>query len=217
MSNDALSALIDGECTGPELDRLLEEMDSSPELKRRWSRMVLAREVRSGTRVGHKQPCICEGVMRGLDEAFEQHPKVVELATRRTAAEGRGAVASGTVARRAGFWKPAIGFAAAASMGAAAVLMVQPQAPVGSSAEMADAGVVPGTGFVSGPVAAGQPVVLDASVNLDADEQYRRMLREYLMDHSHSIAGEGMGSTMGFTRIVAHTADYQQRNTPEDR
>lgn len=212
MSKDALSALIDGECTGPELDHLLGEMDRSPELARQWSRMVLAREARLGTQVGRDQPCICAGVMERLDDEAER-PKLVDLAVHRAsraAALARTAVSP----RRMSFWKPAVGFAAAASMGAAAVLLVQPQTAVdGLAADAGGAIAVPG--FPSGGVS--QPVAFDSPASLDADEQYRRMLREYLMDHSHSIAGEGMGSTMGFTRIVAHTADYRQQNSEEGR
>lgn len=212
MSQDALSALIDGQCTGPELDRLLDEMDRAPELARQWSRMVLAREARSGTQVGRRQPCICAGVMDRLD-AEPEHPKVVDLALRRAATTPRLAPA-----RLMNFWKPAVGFAAAASMGAAAVLLVQPQTAVEGQQqagmqpfEVRD--TMPVNNFGSGGHL--QQVVLEPDSqyrNLDPDEQYRLMLREYLMDHSHSVAGEGMGSTMSFTRIVAHTTDGRRQN-----
>ncbi|MGQ0619505.1 MAG: sigma-E factor negative regulatory protein [Panacagrimonas sp.] len=203
MSKDALSALIDGECSGPELDRLLDEMDHAPELARQWSRMVLSREARVGTQVNRKQPCICADVMGRL-EVESEHPKVVDLAARRASVK--------PPSRLIAFWKPAAGFAAAASMGAAAVLLVQPQsgpeedfAP--SSFAARDSRPVPGIGSIGGL----RQVALDSDEQL-RDQQYRRLLREYMMDHSHSIAGEGMGSTMGFTRIVAHTADDPRQN-----
>lgn len=210
MSKDALSALIDGECTGPELDRLLDEMDHAPELARRWSRMVLAREVRMGTQIKRRQPCICADVMGHL-EAESEHPKLVDLAVRK-ASTMPSPRARTTPSRLVAFWKPAAGFAAAASMGAAAVLLVQPQTgqQVEDAGPMHEMGVVAGFQNVNAGARA-QQVGLDSDERT-RDEQYRRMLREYLVNHSHSIAGEGMGSTMGFTRIVAHTTDDRRQN-----
>lgn len=204
MSKDALSALIDGECTGPELDRLLDEMDRTPELARQWSRMVLAREARAGTGIGRQQPCICAGVMDRLGAA-DEHPKVVDLVVRKAMTDA----ARPAPSRMKTFWKPAVGFAAAASMGAAAVLLVQPQQAV----EGAPGFEMPlAAASFSGTQPVGFGIHGVSNPATDSEEQYRRMLREYMMDHSHSIAGEGMGSTIGFTRIVAHTDEDRRQN-----
>ena len=34
-------------------------------------------------------------------------------------------------------------------------------------------------------------------------------LRQYLMDHSSAVAGEGLGGTLRYARFAAHTADYR--------
>lgn len=190
MPLDSLSALLDGECSGPELDRLLEELDRSPELAEQWSRLCLAREAREGTQVRVDQPCICAGVMGALDEAPAAN-KVVDLAVHRASRRP-------VVAR---VWKPLVGFAAAASMGAAAVYFIQPAASPTRSG---------GPEFASGTLArwnvdGSEPRTVASS----GDEAYAQMLREYMMDHSNAIADEGVGGTLRYARFAAHTAEYR--------
>ena len=196
MVKDSLSALLDGECSAKELDQLLDELDRSPELAQQWSRLCLAREAAEGTRIGAEQPCICAGVMSRLDEQSEAHPKVIDLAARRLA----------RFPKIAAYWKPAVGFAAAASMGAAAVLLVQPAADR----------TLPGVdanGFTSGQLAgwvpAGGSGALQPVASLDRDDAHAEMLQQYLMDHSNAIAGDGVGGTLRYARFAAHTAEYQ--------
>jgi len=112
MSQESLSALVDGECSDAELDRLLAEMDRQPGLGQQWSRWHLSREAAEGTRVLDGQPCICAGVMAALEEP-RRTGRVVDLAAFR---------------RRVATlpWRPAVGLAAAASMGAAAMLFLPP-------------------------------------------------------------------------------------------
>lgn len=184
MPKDSLSALLDGECSGPELDRLLDELARSPELAQQWSRLCLAREARKGTQVRADQPCICAGVMDQLDAVPVGN--VVDLAVHR---------ASRPAMTRA--WKPLVGFAAAASMGAAAVYFVQPNyEPLRSS----------GSNLAS---AWNQDVAVAPRVVSSGDEAYAQMLSEYLMDHSNAIANEGMGGTLRYARFAAHTAEYR--------
>lgn len=190
MPQDSLSALLDGECSGPELDRLLEDLDRSPELAEQWSRLCLAREAREGTQVRADQPCICAGVMSALDES-PAAGTVVDLAARR--AQRRPAVTR--------VWKPLVGFAAAASMGAAAVYFIQP----GGSPTRSG-----GPEFASGTLArwdvdGSEPRAVASS----GDEAYAQMLREYMMDHSNAIADEGVGGTLRYARFAAHTAEYR--------
>src|SRR3569623_562801 len=81
MSYEKLSALLDGECSAEELDRLLEDLEQSPELKAQWSRLCLARDSMEGVRIRKDQSCICAGVMANLDKAPAElaKPNVVEL------------------------------------------------------------------------------------------------------------------------------------------
>lgn len=201
MVKDSLSALLDGECSAKELDQLLDELDRSPELAQQWSRLCLAREAAEGTRVAADQPCICSGVMSQLDDQPAHPTKVVELAARRRA---RFPV---QFPRIAAYWKPAVGFAAAASMGAAAVLLVQP------AAERTLPGV-DANGFTSGQLAGWVPagsseLALQPVASLDRDDAHAEMLQQYLMDHSNAIAGDGVGGTLRYARFAAHTAEYQ--------
>ena len=200
MVKDSLSALLDGECSAKELDQLLDELDRSPELAEQWSRLCLAREAAEGTRVAAEQPCICAGVMSQLDEQPAAHPKGIDLAARRLARFPT------QFPRIAAYWKPAVGFAAAASMGAAAVLLVQPAADR----------TLPGVdanGFTSGQLAgwvpAGSSGALQPVASLDRDDAHAEMLQQYLMDHSNAIAGDGVGGTLRYARFAAHTAEYQ--------
>jgi negative regulator of sigma E activity len=188
MSQDSLSALLDGECSGPELDRLLDELERSPELGRQWSRLCMAKEAQAGTRIAAEQPCICADVMARLDVApAAADAKVVDLAVHK----------AGKVARRplAAYWKPAVGFAAAASMGAAAVMLIQPQ----SEQRYVSAGSV------------ATLVAPDRNLRTVSaqDAAHADMLREYLMDHSNAVADEGVGGTLRYARFAAHTAEPQ--------
>lgn len=108
MSQEHLSALLDGECSDHDLDRLLDEMERNPALKDDWSRMCRNRELAAGTRIKAELPCICTGVMSSLDTQPQAsaHPKVVELASR----------------RQNPVWKPLVGLAVAASVAVIALL-----------------------------------------------------------------------------------------------
>lgn len=196
MSKDSLSALLDGECSGPELDRLLDEIERSPALAREWSRMCLAREAHAGTQVRVDQPCICSAVMSALDAAPAADARVVDLAVHR-AARGR---------RISRAWKPLAGLAAAASVGAAAALFVRPSGPVGPEPWA--------LASIGSPArwAPAQDTNLQPVLNDDAHAQ---MLREYLIDHSNAISDEGMGGTLRYARFAAHTAEYKAGNWPQ--
>jgi negative regulator of sigma E activity len=200
MPQESLSALLDGECTGPELDRLLEELERSPALGEQWSRLCMAREARVGTRIGNEQPCICADVMSRLDAApATPDAKVIDLAVHRAT------VASGRRTRMATLWKPAVGFAAAASVGAAAVMFLQPQN--GGLAEPAGGLAPAGLATAMGPSDRNLRTVATS----DADSAHAQMLREYLMDHSNAIADEGVGGTLRYARFAAHTAEYRSQ------
>lgn len=158
----------------------------------------MAREARIGTQVRVDQPCICAGVMSALDEApAAADARVVDLAVHR-ATRGLG------MARA---WKPLVGLAAAASVGAAAALFVQASGPAGS-----DAWALASVGS-SGRWVPAQDTNLQ-SVRND-DSAHAQMLREYLIDHSNAISDEGMGGTLRYARFAAHTAGYKAGNWPQ--
>lgn len=155
----------------------------------------MVREARSGTRIVREQVCICSDVMGKLDvEPAKADAKVVDLAVHRASRRGR--IAS--------FWKPAVGFAAAAGVGAAAVMFVQPQN-----------GPVPAAGNGGGSMQAGTVASWSQTPELrtvsTTNDPHSQMLREYLMDHSNAIADEGVGGTLRYARFAAHTAEYRSQ------
>lgn len=202
MANESLSALLDGECSAGEMDRLLDELERSPELKQQYSRQCLAREARNGTRVRKQQPCICAGVMSALDDAPEAlNLKVVDLASR----------------RKAPAWKPLAGLALAASFGAVAVLVTQPaREPV--AVESAASTAAPQTSVpVSLPATRARTRALQ-SVALRPDEiEQQDELNSLLMEHNGSMSGQGMGGTLRYARFAAHTAEYRPSASAGDQ
>ncbi|HSW13930.1 MAG TPA: sigma-E factor negative regulatory protein [Solimonas sp.] len=195
MSEETLSALLDGECSPEELDRLLAEMERSPQLKGAYSRLRMAREAAEGTRVRKGQPCICSGVMAGLDEApLPVSDKVTDLDSRRPARSGR--------------WKPFAGFAVAASMGAAAVLVAMPQ--VQQRGSQAAGSFIP---QVSSPVSLPIPVVRPRNLQMvSAEAEQEDDLSGYLMEHNSAAASRGMGGTLSYARFAAHNAVYRPQS-----
>lgn len=194
MPQESLSALFDGECKDAEVDRLLASLDESPELTQRWSRWHLRRELEDGTRVLKNQPCICAGVMAAIDEPVNQPTRkgtVVDLAAWR-----RRLVAMP--------WKPAVGFAAAASMGAAAVLFLSPQHGNSELDGITESGgnmVRVGNSFgQSGSRSMGR--LRSVSLTGDnpgptfADEEYAVLLRDYIASRqAQAYAESGFAGT----------------------
>lgn len=206
MSNESLSALLDGECSAEETVRLLDAIEASPALKAQWSRMCLTREAMGGTRIRKAQACICADVMANLDKVPEAvvNPKVVELTRRQPM-------------RR---WQSLAGLAAAASIAAVALLVsFNTSTPVNSEAATLGnvAAVSPqgATGVVPATVSTrdvayqqgnGAQQWADAGDDLD----------NYLMEHNSSVAGQEMsvGGTLRYTRFAAHSAAYQPGGNP---
>lgn len=203
MSQESLSALLDGECRPEELDRLLDDMERDPALKAQFSRLCLARDAAEGTRVTREQRCICAGVMAGIDAAPQDaSPKVVELVRPRAA-------------RPSWSWKPLAGLAAAAAFGAVAVLVAVPNSPLDSAGTP---GVAPAVSIPAASVplpSARRPRNLQP-VAASAEQWQQDDLRNYLIEHSNS-ADRGVGGTLSYARFAAHTAEYrpqQQESQP---
>ncbi|HEY1075755.1 MAG TPA: sigma-E factor negative regulatory protein [Fontimonas sp.] len=197
MAKDSISALLDGECTPAEIDRILEEMARSPALGAEWSRQCMARDAVEGVRMRKEQPCICAGVMAGLDAQDKPLPSRVTVLKPR---------------RLTTYWKPLAGLAAAASVAAIAVTMNfgGPQDPASTLAEaqMAPPVVLQAVMPASNPGATRRPA------NLRAVSANEEELRSYLLEHSNSVAERGMGATLSYARFAAHSIGDQVEIQP---
>lgn len=177
---ESLSALLDGECSPDELDRLLAELERDPELARHFSRQCLARETRSGTRV------------RAADLDFSS--RVIAALH----AEPESAVLPFPSRPNRWSWRTAASLAAAAAVGAVAVLVVRP--PPAATAPVA--GPVPET--VTTTTVAQE---VDETPYDKLDDDNARQLRNYLIAYNRSRGQQGVGSTMGYARYTAYTGD----------
>ncbi|NKF21793.1 sigma-E factor negative regulatory protein [Solimonas marina] len=196
MIQETLSALHDGECSDRELDALLAELDRQPELKARWRRMQIARAAQQ--RVSVTQIDISAAVMAGIGAAPEAaNPKVVELASRR---------------RRTVVWRTTGGLAAAASVAAVALTLGMNFGPAGTTGQGAaltaaatggsptQASGIHDVAMVSG--AAGEEGAIESpAAQMDDD------LRNYMIEHSNSLADRGVGGALSYARFAAHTDD----------
>ena len=187
MAKDSISALLDGECSPGELDRILDEMERSPELKTTWSRLCLSRDAHEGIVVRKTQTCICAGVMQGLGmQERRASSKVVPLVA---------------APRLRAYWKPVAGLAVAASVAAVVVVMnlQQPDAVAPASGVSMQAGTA-GSGSLGDEmqVAGVSPDEVQRAVLNDE-------LRRYLIEHSNTLADRGMGATLSYARFAAHS------------
>jgi negative regulator of sigma E activity len=194
MAKDSISALLDGECSPGELDRILDEMERSPELKASWSRLCLGRDAQEGVGVRKDQPCICAGVMSRLDtQERPASPNVVPLVA---------------APRRWSSWKPVAGLAAAASVAAVAVVMTL-QAPADPMTAPGFAGPQIGTPVVA-PAKGGRSAnlqVVSATQDGGQAQALNEELRQYMIEHSSALADRGMGATLSYARFTAQSAD----------
>jgi hypothetical protein len=194
MSNESLSALLDGECSPAELDRLLDQMGTDPALMRRWSRLCAAREAREGTRAPALRQDLAAGIMAALEPA-PRTATVISLPVRRS--------------RSRGSWSGWAGWAAAASIAVVALLVnlpgnrpeIAPQAP-----GLVQDGPLPGSGSPQGGRDL-RTVRYDGGGAIEPDEE--DPLANYLMEHNNTLANQGMAGTLRYTRFAAHTAQYR--------
>lgn len=229
MSEELLSALLDGECTPVEVERLLQQLDESPALKQRWTRMCVAREATENTRIRAVSPDFCAGVMAAIqrDEAVAEpvrSPKVVALQPRRPAAAPVAVTASRSR------WQPVVGLAAAASI--AAVVTVGGyrwlSQPVGSAAvtvasagpsATGSAGMQP-VAYATAPQQQAKLVQVSNTSGGSADDPVETrwsqldadtasQLSEYMMEHSNMRAEQGVGGALSYPRMMVRTAEYR--------
>jgi negative regulator of sigma E activity len=67
MNEEALSALVDGECDLSELDEILDEFAKDPQLRQRYSRLRMARDSRRGVRVTQPDFTFADRVVIALE------------------------------------------------------------------------------------------------------------------------------------------------------
>lgn len=214
MSEELLSAMMDGECKPEEIERLLAELDASAAMKARWSRMCATRDALAGVTFGKTTIDLTANVMAALDE-LEDAPNganVVPLRRPAIAAPAR-------VAARTRRMQPLVGYAAAASLAIAAVVG-------GRSYWLPSATQAIGPTATNQPIAGLQTVALNTDAaaaateepvetrwtQLDADSA--RQLNDYLMEHSNSRAESGMGGSLSYARLTVRTADYRPAAEP---
>lgn len=187
--NESISALLDGEGTPQELDQLLVEMERNPALREEFSRQCLAREARMGVRV--RQPDI--GFADRVAAALQKEPAVV--------------VPFGRVRRMP--WKAVVSLAAAAGVGAVAMLVAAPQVANGPA---------------PGPVAytISSPEIREGFVTVATDpaetqfaeleDESERQLRNYVMAYSQSRGQQSVRGMLGYARYAAYTTEIPEAN-----
>ena len=213
ITSETLSAALDGECSPGELDRLLEELERTPQLRLEWSRLCLARDAAAATRVKLGQRCICEGVMaevaRESTPSWAPSRKVVAMAPRR---------------REIFSWRPMAALAAAASVAGVALIsyhnisLSKSQALPPVQALNSNSASIPApaeTIALGTPTTVSlreQPAAAAHSTATALSSEDMQQLDGYLIDYSNYRAGAGMGDTLGYARFAAHTAEYRADN-----
>ncbi|WP_293373797.1 sigma-E factor negative regulatory protein [Nevskia sp.] len=217
MSEELLSALLDGECTPAEVEEVLAAIDRSPALKARWSRMCASRDARAGVSIAKPAFDFAAGVMAALDEvpAESVNPKVVPLRPRAVATKPASLPAA-AVSVRSLRWQRFAGLAVAASItGVVAIsgrnLLDRPIAS-DSAATLAqvtaDAGGNPDIVKVNANGEIVSTADQDAVLSAQLDDETASKLTGYIIEHINSPARAGMGGALGYTRIVAQPGSY---------
>lgn len=219
MSEEMLSALLDGECTPAEVEALLAEIDRSPALKARWSRMCLTRDALAGTAIRRQPVDLTASIMAALDDVADvaASPKVVPLRPRVAAPAPAAAAAPDRRAtarslRRSRF----AGLAVAASITAVVAIggrnLIATPVDGGVAAANAVVAAVPAVdpGLIkvsaSGEISGAADGV--ATHWAQVDDETASQLNDYLLEHN-TRAGTGMGGSLGYARIAARTVDYR--------
>lgn len=190
---ESTSLLLDGECSDQELEQILVELEGDAALREQFSRQILAREAREGTRVRAPNFDFSAKVLAALhDEPAE--PAVV--------------VPFGARVRRLP-WRTAVSLAAAATLGAVAVLVARPAALDAPGAIATPIASIPPSAVVA---VSAEPVETQFAELADEDA---RQLRNYLMAYSQSRGQQGVGSTLGYARYAAYTDTRPTATTAE--
>lgn len=192
-TKDTVSALLDGEIGDQELEQILAEFERDRALREQFSRQILAREAREGTRVRAANLDFSAKVLAALHDEPSAEPAVVVPFRNRV--------------RRLP-WQTAMSLAAAAALGAVAVLVVRPVTPEAPAIAATQSAAIPADAV--GPAA--EPVETQFAELADEDA---RQLRNYLMAYSQSRGQQGVGATLGYARYAAYTDARPAAKTAE--
>lgn len=184
MNRESLSALLDGECRGIELDQLLDALDREPALKAEWSRLCVARSA-----LQRKPAAPDEAFVRNVMAAIAREPVSATKPSPRAPA------------LTWNWLRPLAGYSLAASAGAVAVFsMLTLQKPQDSAQDSALAQNVALNDYQS--FANADPVERQRGVT-------NTQLNSYLKDYNRTRARQGMSGSLGYARYAAHDAVYQ--------
>lgn len=180
---EQVSALVDGEIAGSEIDGAIGTLLSDPTLRERWSRYHLVSDALRNNLPDNPYRSVADRVR----QALEDEPAILVPRRRRV--------------HMPVFVRQAAGLAIAASVTAAAILGVQymHNEDEGNSAgaEMAEAS---GTQTYS-RLGGSAPV-------REVNEVYRPSLDPYLVNHNEYSISSGMQGMLPYVRIVSDEADH---------
>ena len=177
---ELLSAFVDGELNEQELDELLALMKSDDSAKQDYMRYQFSSDLLHGYVTEHKQIDLTDRIQQALSNEPGLDVKPTE--DRHTAK---------VFALPDLFWKQTAGLAAAASIGALAVvgLMSQPQT------------VMPTTNMAQSEPMQQQTTVADSNRWTVGESEVEDRLNDYLVDHNEYAGASGLFS---YARVVSY-------------
>ena len=187
MSNELLSAVLDGECSDRELDQFLAECERDPALRRAYARHSQIRAGLGGVQFRSSHNDFSEAVFSALaaEAPVSVDDKVVPI-----------------FQRRRQWLRPAAGFAVAASLLAAVLLVWSPntQPPELQTAATTEAPLQVANVAVSKVARAGsQPMRWAQAGSANAQQ-----VSAYVMDYSNTRTVQGFSGALGYARLAAH-------------
>jgi negative regulator of sigma E activity len=204
MSEESLSALLDGELSANELDALLTDMASDPSLRATASRWSASRLLIQGHTPSVGDFDIADRVMAIV--AAEPLPI-------------SGGVSGNVVPLRARRWqkafRPAAGLAAAAVVGAV-VLAYVPREDDATQTLASEQGseLFALTELAELPVSGGGAESSRSTVASSWEREPANRLNAYYIDYSGHRSVQGVGGPLGYARFAAHNADLRADTGP---
>lgn len=217
-SDEAFSALIDGELPDTEAEGLIDRMSAEPDLRARWTRYHASRAALAGAVPDRVRPDFA----RRVEQALAVEPPINGPLARRRIPAWRSTAGSGRI-------RPVVGFAAAASLATLALAVVlavrdsgAPE-PVRTVERPADAALVDpalagGSTLMiprlgpSGLTIAGIPIAPAmagdrAHPDVPNDQDARDRLDAYLATHAAFSATDDMPGLLQSGRFAGHRAN----------
>jgi sigma-E factor negative regulatory protein RseA len=197
--NELLSALVDGELQGQELDRAIALLSTNSDARERLQRYQLTSDVFRGYGTGHQQADLTQKITTALIDEPRHSPipdKLVEKAK--------------VISLPVRFWQQTLGLAVAASFGALAVVGVMTQ-PDAQLVPMAALDTTPILAPASEVEAAPQTIVAVAKTVPSTsntgnrwtveEQEIEDRLNVYLVDHNEYA---GVSDIFSNARVVAY-------------